>query len=307
MTTTNSLAARYFAIALTASLLVMAFLYLPAFEASRAVLIDNWGLPPSTLFVGTAALIFAIYLLILLRFHQIATQPLTQLIKQLETNRLTNAFSTKAKVMEVDRFRYLLENRSLMVEKLEDRIGELEKDQLSLNEKLAASSKEKKSNLISIEERTRRVEELRSERAVLEERVIRLEANLDEERKANVHQEIEKRSDEIYSQMEKAVEASALKSIWLPHIAKDLNGPAAIIHKTIADLQENWDTASFARLKSDLAELQEQGEILMNVLNRLTEKEPETSKQAAFSSDLAEFSTPDSEETRSSECIAESQ
>ena len=142
---------------------------------------------------------------------------------------------------------------------------------------------------------------------MLEERVIRLEANLDEERKANVHQEIEKRSDEIYSQMEKAVEASALKSIWLPHIAKDLNGPAAIIHKTIADLQENWDTASFARLKSDLAELQEQGEILMNVLNRLTEKEPETSKQAAFSSDLAEFSTPNSEETRSSEFIAESQ
>ena len=48
---------------------------------------------------------------------------------------------------------------------------------------------------------------------MLEERVIRLEANLDEERKANVHQEIEKRSDEIYSQMDKAVEASALKSI----------------------------------------------------------------------------------------------
>ena len=307
MTTTNSLAARYFAIALTASLLGMAFLYLPAFESSRAVLIDNWGLTPSTLFVGTAALIFGIYLLLLLRFQQVATQPLTQLIKQVETNRLANAFSAKAKVMEVDRFRYLLENRSLMVEKLEDRIGELEKDQLSLNEKLAASSKEKKSNLISIEERTRRVEELRSERAVLEERVIRLEAYLDEERKANVHQEIEKRSDEIYSQMEKAVEASALKSIWLPQVAKDLNGPAAIIHKTIADLQENWDTASFARLKSDLAELKEQGEILMNVLNRLAEKESESSNQASFSSNLAEFPKPESEETRSSKRIAESQ
>ena len=191
----------------------MAFLYLPAFESSRAVLIVNWGLTPSTLFVGTAALTFGIYLLLLLRFQQVATQPLTQLIKQVETNRLANAFSAKAKVMEVDRFRYLLENRSLMIEKLEDRIGELEKDQLSLNEKLATSRKEKESNLISIEERTRRVEELRSEKAVLEERVIRLEANLDEERKANVHQEIEKRSDEIYSQMEKAVEASALKSI----------------------------------------------------------------------------------------------
>ena len=57
--------------------------------------------------------------------------------------------------------------------------------------------------------------------------------------------------------MEKALEASTLKSIWLPWAAKALNGPAAIIHKTIADLQENWDTASFARLKSDLAELKE--------------------------------------------------
>lgn len=127
MTTTNSLAARCFAIALTASLLGMALLYLPAFESNRTVLIDNWGLTPPTLFVSTAALIFGIYLLLLLRFQQIATQPLTQLIKQEETNRLANAFSAKAKVMEVDRFRYLLENRSLMIEKLEDRIGDIPK------------------------------------------------------------------------------------------------------------------------------------------------------------------------------------
>ena len=94
--------------------------------------------------------------------------------------------------------------------------------------------------------------------------------------------------------MEKALEASILKSIWLPEAAKALNGPAAIIHKTIADLQENWDTASFARLKSDLAELKEQGEIMMKVLDRLAEKASESSKQASFSSNFAEFPKPDS-------------
>ena len=105
----------------------MAFLYLSAFESSRAFLIDNYGLTPSTLFIGTAALIFGIYLLLLNRFQQMATNPLAQLIKQVETNPLSNAFSAKAKVMEVDRFRYLLENRSLMVEKLEDRIHDIPK------------------------------------------------------------------------------------------------------------------------------------------------------------------------------------
>ena len=94
--------------------------------------------------------------------------------------------------------------------------------------------------------------------------------------------------------MEKALEASILKSIWLPEAAKALNGPAAIIHKTIADLQENWDTVSFARLKSDLAELKEQGEIMMKVLDRLAEKASESSKQASFSSNFAEFPKPDS-------------
>ena len=69
--------------------------------------------------------------------------------------------------------------------------------------------------------------------------------------------------------MEKALEASTLKSIWLPWAAKALNGPAAIIHKTIADLQENWYTDSFARSESDLAELKEQGEIMMKMLDRL--------------------------------------
>ena len=306
MTTTNSLAARYFAIALAASLLGMAFLNLPAFQSSRSMLIDSWGLTPSTLFVAIGALLIGIYLLLLLRFQQLATNPLSQLIKQVETNRLANAFSTKPKLMEVDRFRYLLEQRSLMVEKLEAQISELEKGQHSLEEKLAASRKEKESNLISIEERTRRVEELRSERAVLEERLVRLEASLEEERKANVHQEIEKRSDEIYNQMEKAVEASALKSIWMPQIVKDLNGPAAIIQKTIADLQENWDTASFARLKSDLGELKEQGEILASVLSRLTENGAGSPDLSISPSNLAEFPKPEDEDPRSSERVAES-
>lgn len=72
-------------------------------------------------------LFFGIYLLLLNRFQQIATNPLAQLIKQVETNRLSNAFSAKATVMEVDRFHYLLENRSLMVEKLEDRIDDIPK------------------------------------------------------------------------------------------------------------------------------------------------------------------------------------
>lgn len=306
MTTTNSLSARYFTVALLISLCGMAFLYLPAFESTRALLTGNWGLTPSTLFVGTAALVIGAYLLLLLRFQQLATQPLSTLIKQIETNRPATALTAKPKVMEVDRFRYLLETRSLMIEKLENRISDLEKDRVSVEEKLVSSRKEKEANLISIEERTRRVEELRSERAVLEERVRRLEANLNEERKANVHQEIEKRSDEIYSQMEKAVEASALKSIWLPQIVKDLNGPAAVIQKTIDDLQENWETASFARLKSDLSKLKEQGEALTNALDRITDKEVDRSGQAASTSNVTEFPKPSSDDERSSERVAES-
>ena len=306
MTTTSSLSARYFTVALIISLSGMAFLYLPSFESTRAFFAGNWGLTLSTLFVGTGALVVAAYLLLLLRFQQVATQSLISIIKQVETNRPATAFTAKPKVMEVDRFRYLLENLPLMIEKLEDLIDELEKHRASSEEKLVSFGKEKEANLISIEERTRRVEELRSERAVLEESVRRLEAKLDEERKANVHQEIEKRSDEIYNQMEKAVEASALKSIWLPKIAKDLNGPSAVIQKTIDDLQGNWDTTSFARLKSDVAELKEQGEILAGALNRLNNTDANPEQQTGYTSNLTEFPKPNCEDERSSARIAKS-
>lgn len=301
MTTTNSLSARYFATALVASLAAIIYLCLPGLEANRVNLISTLGITESALVLGVLILIVAIFTTLFIRFQQIASQPLIALIKQAETNRLNSGYSPKSKLMEVNRFRYLLENRALMIERMESEIEELEESNKEFKTKLETAEQEGSLLKIEIAEKSKVIKEMRFEQIRLEEAAKRLEANLEQERKADVGAEIEKRSDEIYNQMERAVEASAYKALWFPQIFQDLNTPASIIHKTLENLDQNWESSSFVRLKSDIDTLRTQSDQLIELLKQLT---GDNSKATGDSDEspgvIAEFPKPEASEDEAS-------
>tara|TARA_B100000900_G_scaffold114317_1_gene95816 strand:+ start:2738 stop:3157 length:420 start_codon:yes stop_codon:yes gene_type:complete len=129
MTTTNSLSARYFATGLITSLSTIVYLCLPTLEENRACLAFELGITESAIALGILITTIAIFTILWLRFQQIAPQPLIALTKQAETNRLNSGYSPKSKLMEANRFRYLLKSRALMIEKIETRLEEMKRKQ----------------------------------------------------------------------------------------------------------------------------------------------------------------------------------
>ncbi len=269
-------------------------LCLPGLEAIRNNIILKFGITESAFVLGGIILTVAIFAVLYIRFQQLASLPLTALLKQAETNRLNSGLSPKSKLMEVNRFRYLLENRALIIEKMEAEIEEFEKTNQEYRTKLETAEQQGSLAKIEIAEKTKLIKEMRFEQIRLEEAAKRLETNLDQERKADVGAEIEKRSDEIYNQMERAVEASAYKAIWFPQIFQDLNTPANIISKTLENLDQNWESSSFVRLKSDIEILREQSDHLLEMLAQLTGDSSKRSRENDDRTDvIAEFPKPE--------------
>ncbi len=271
MTTTNSVFARSLVLCFLTAAFSLALLALPALESVRVALSERLNLTPAALFIVALFLQSAVFAFVYLRTQHLVSHPLTALIKQAETNRLNSAFSPKSKIMEVDRLKYLLENRVLVAEKMEEQIKNLEVRAEELEQSLSRATSERESGRLDLREKAKQIEELRLERVELQKVRADLESALEEGRKSQVRVEVEKRSDEIYAQMEKAVEATSYKSIWFPQLQRDLRAPAAIIQNTSRYLSENWDSSSFARLKSDIEILKEQSQSLIEQIDGLAQ------------------------------------
>ncbi len=297
MTTANSVFARYLVLCFLTAALSLAFLALPALEPVRATLDDRLNLNPAALFIVALFLQSGVFAFAYLRVQHLIANPLVRLIQQVETNRLNSAFSPKSKIMEVDRFKYLLENRLLVAEKMEEQIKELETHAADLERTVAQTTSDRDSGRLDLKEKAKQIEELRLERLELQKIRADLEAAVEEGRNAQVDIEVGKRSDEIYAQMEKAVEATSYKSIWFPQLQRDLRTPAAIIQNTSHQLSENWDSSSFARLKSDVETLREQSDFLIEQIDRLAQTESETpstdSTERIEEGNIMEFRPPE--------------
>ena len=109
--------------------------------------------------------------------------------------------------------------------------------------------------------------------------------------------EIEKRNDEIYRQMGHTVEEFAYKAIRSPQIFQNINMPVSIINNTLENLEQNWESNSFTRLKSDIETLREQSDHLLELLKQLAGDNPKTSENSYERTDLiAEFPKPEASE-----------
>jgi len=85
-----------------------------------------------------------------------------------------------------------------------------------------------------------------------------------------------KKNDEIYHQIRCTVEESACKAIGFPHIFQDINIPVSIINNKLENLDQNWESSSFTRLKYDIETLREQSDHPHELLKQLAGDNPKT-------------------------------
>ena len=89
------------------------------------------------------------------------------------------------------------------------------------------------------------------------------------------------------------VEEFAHKAIRFPQIFQNINMPVSIINNTLENLEQNWESNSFTRLKSDIETLREQSDHLLELLKQLAGDNPKTSENSYERTDLiAEFPKP---------------
>lgn len=201
------------------------------------------------------------------------SDPLESLAKKAENDRLGFSFQSKSKLAEEDRLQIALERLSLT-------IGELEQQSDHLDAKLEAAEQRQEETLSQLkhtederEANASIIKELQSDIEDLNTKNDKLERYLDEERKAKVCREVEKRTEEIYEQMERAVEASALKAIWVPHFVHEVKSSARNIHRLSDRLVSKFEELSLARIHTKLEEILEHSENQLKELDRLSEAE----------------------------------
>ncbi len=67
-----------------------------------------------------------------------------------------------------------------------------------------------------------------------------LETALETERKTKVGREVKRRTEEIYSQVERAVSEASARAIWIPNLLNKIETPTTLINELTKRLQDNW-------------------------------------------------------------------
>ena len=94
--------------------------------------------------------------------------------------------------------------------------------------------------------------------------------------------------------MGRTVEEPAYKAIRFPQIFQNINMPVSIINYTLENLDQNWESSSFARLKSDIETLREQSDHPLDLLQQLAGDNPKTSKDSDERTNvIVEFTQPE--------------
>lgn len=268
MTSIKSTLARNFAVMILLLLAVFALLYLPALAPFRSDVAVKCNLTELGLSSAVILVLAGIYLLMGWRLNGILSVPLVDLVKRAESNLLNVSVGPKPKLMEANRLAFVIEAKATRVREIENLLDDSEHGVENAEKKVV----ELESKIAGLEsasqESEKTIEDLRLQSWKLQELNKHLEKSVEEERQRKVGVEVEKRADEIYSQMERAVAASAMKSMWLPKILQEIKSPSSVIHSVVERLRNKWDDLSFSRIREDLLEVHRQSEKQMGAINK---------------------------------------
>ncbi|MDQ8185526.1 hypothetical protein [Pelagicoccus sp. SDUM812002] len=263
------------AIATTATASGLLFMALPALATTRDSLSSSLGLSGQlSLWVLVGVLIAGIHGLV----YSMSVKRIARPFQKLATNATLCeqgfAFKTRSSSKEEDTIKHAIETNNLKAREAERQAGDLEGEVRELKSQL--ESAQFKIQTISTEnkEAVKAASELRLECETLKASKTALELTLESERKSKIGAEVEKRTEEIYSQMERAVEASSLKSLWLPSFVQELKEPASLINEISSGLRDNCNNTPISTIAIQIEQIQRQAEKQLSTLQAILDRQP---------------------------------
>ncbi|MDQ8179203.1 hypothetical protein [Pelagicoccus sp. SDUM812005] len=303
------------AIASAATVCSIAFMALPSLAAFRESLSAQLGLAGQLgLWLPVAATAAAAHgLAYVLSVRKIAA-PFQKLATNASHCEQGFAFKTKSNTKEEDVIKHAIETNNLKTKEAQQVAEELEADLEQLKSKLEAAEAKIESLGSAKASAEKAASELRLRCETLNASKVALELTLENERKSKIGAEVEKRAEEIYSQMQKAVSAASLKSIWLPSFVHQLKGPASVINEISAGLRNNCSETPLTQIAAQIEQIHLQTEKQLATLQGILDTQvlelasdplPPQSKQArsneAINAIASEGQTPCDEDELDSE------
>lgn len=261
-----------FAVSAVGSAALLAFMTLPYLESARIQLAANTGTSPALLWLFSTLLIVGLQFLGFRSAIKKVATPFNQLMREAEHGTQGFAFKTRSKSAEEDGIKHAIEAANLRAREANDHAEELEAE-LGKSQN-ALSAEQTKSNTLQerFDELDNATRNIRVENETLKASQTALELTLENERKSKVGAEVEKRAEEIYSQMERAVSAAAIKNIWIPSLVHELKTPISIIDQISGDLSNSWTKTSIHEVEKQIHSIKSQSQTQLKLLEQILER-----------------------------------
>ncbi len=256
------------------TVVAVAFMALPALEPTRDTISLQLGLSGQLgLWAPVAAVVACVHALVYYLSVKTIARPFQKLATNATHCEQGFAFKTKSNSSEEDAIKHAIETNNLKTREAQQLAEELEGELHDLKTQLESAQAKIQDLSTSKQEAERLTSKLRVDCESLKASKTALELTLDNERRSKIGAEIEKRSDEIYTQMERAVSAAALKSIWLPSFVQELKGPAAVIKEITSALNGNCHHTPLSQITEQIDLIHQQNENQIAILEDILAKQ----------------------------------
>lgn len=281
---------------------VVLFLSLSALDSTRAAISAQIRLPAGLLWLPTLGLLLGLQYFLFRRSDSCVTKPFRRLSQFAERGEQGFAFKNKSSNKEEDTIKHAIESANLRAKEAREQADELE-ELLKQTQTELDNTKESKGKIeAELEKSTTKCRELILESETLKAAKTAIELTLENERKTKIGVEVEKRTAEIYTQMEQAVSAASMKHIWIPSLVQELKTPISIIRETSTRLSGSWSQASMSQVNDQIELIRKQSveqlELLDEILSRKVEERP---KPKPTLSDSVEADTTGSQPVEAAE------
>lgn len=284
---------QHFLVSSSTSVAVLAFMALPSLEETRHHTATTLGASPSLLWIPATLLVIGFQYLSFKRSLTLVAHPLHRLMREAEHGEQGFAFKTRAKTKEEDGIKHAIEAANLRTREANEQAEELEAALEKIQKALSDEEQKAAAYQAKFEELDNATKGIRFEAETLKAAKTALELTLENERKSKIGAEVEKRAEEIYLQMERAVSAAATKSIWIPSLVHELKTPITLINELSAKLSRSWQERSLKEVGEEIETILIQSKAQLSLLDEILERQPPQAKPEPPALDLPSTTIPD--------------
>ena len=275
MRTSRTLFLIYVSAFLAVNALFIALFALPNLAPARQALTDRFDLGSQEALLVVGWILSAVISgFILLRLATALYRPFHRMAHFISKNQHTIALQLEDTFKEERVIKRFMDSQDMRVIDAESQMEEMENQTARKLEQLNASiedAKEAEERMADMIEAQRK---LRLDNEILKAAKEASEYALDFERRSKVGAEVERRTEEIYLQMERAITNAAMRSLWQPSRLYELKIQTRIIEKTAERIQKYWKEISMGQLQEDLGEIRNQSQKQLNLIEALSHLEP---------------------------------